>query len=349
MKYSPVFFIFLVFGLFTNIPTINASPSGTIFFLDSTGHQDENAHHYNIGGHLFAGEYPINNPVNTGDTGIVYLYRMVGNKLFPSDNSRVVTLGYFAFVSALEGEYLIKAELTKYSTHRMNYFPTYFSSSLKWDVSSSLSLHDSNQFESNIHLLPSNDSLSGPASMSGYISQSMNDQTAQRLGNTEILLFNETMVPLTFSFSDNSGNFSFLNLPFGTYYLLVESSGKFPIVLKVTLDQNHPLINNLKLEVFSHAPSSIQKIPDQSDITLTSIYPNPTDSEVNISLQTNRPETILINLFDLQQRVIFEKTVTVNGTVNILVPLYEFPTGEYFIFLQNLDNSWSVNKRFIKY
>ena len=54
---------------------------------DTANHHDGTAHYLNLGGHLFAGAYPINNPVNTGDTGVVFLYRISNNHVVPVDTS----------------------------------------------------------------------------------------------------------------------------------------------------------------------------------------------------------------------------------------------------------------------
>jgi hypothetical protein len=78
--------------------------------------------YYDLGGHLFAGQYPINNPFNTGDTGIIYLYRVINNTIIPTDTLQFSNLGYFFFSHVLEGKYILKARLTKNSIHYKDYY-----------------------------------------------------------------------------------------------------------------------------------------------------------------------------------------------------------------------------------
>ena len=60
-----------------------------LFFLQSfTGNMFSQNSNYSLGGHLFAGEYPINNPVSTGDTGIVFLYQLNNNSIIPVDTTQ---------------------------------------------------------------------------------------------------------------------------------------------------------------------------------------------------------------------------------------------------------------------
>lgn len=346
---SPAFILLSLFLLgLPGMFSVNATTVNNTFYCDTSGHQTETAHHYNIGGHLFAGEYPINNPMNTGDTGIVFLYRIINNYIIPIDTSRVTTLGYFTFIQALEGEYLIKAELTKKSTHSKKFFPTYLINSLKWNLSDRLSLIDSNKFETNIHLVASNDSLSGPASMNGFVMQSLKDPGSGKLTNAEIVLFNESMDPQTFSFSDNTGNFSFSNLPYGIYFLMVEATGRYSAMMKIILDENHPSLDSIKLEVFNHAPASIQELFDQPAIKISPIFPNPAKEVITFAINSVKPETLELKIFSMEQRQLLSTIYLSNGVNSFTLPIGNLPKGTYFLVIQTDDKSWKATKLFVK-
>ena len=70
---------------------------------------------YDVGGLLFAGIFPINNPVSTGDTAFAYLYRFEAAGLIPVDSVTFDTLGYFYFTGVKEGKYFLKSGLTETS------------------------------------------------------------------------------------------------------------------------------------------------------------------------------------------------------------------------------------------
>jgi hypothetical protein len=330
--------------LFAGIVCKNSMPD-----LDTAINNDETAHHFNIGGHLFAGTYPINNPESTGDTGIVYLYRVINNYVIPVDTVKVTTFGYYIFTQIIEGEYILKAGLTINSARYKDFFPSYYSNVLKWNSCDHLALIDSNRFEANIHLLSTIDSLTGPASMTGFVMQTLKDAGSQKMSNAEILLFNGNMSPLIFSFSDQNGDFSFDNLPFGTYYLMVESTGKFPALLRVILDENHPVFDSLMLEVLSHAPTSIQEINSPSRIESIPVFPNPAMNNLNLVLRSGEPQTVVFEIFTFSGQKIFTGKCQVNGYKSLSIPLDRYSKGTYYLILRSEDGKWSQNQKFVKY
>lgn len=315
--------------------------------LDSTIHNNENAKHFNIGGHIFAGAYPINNPVPSGDTGYVYLYRIIGNNIIAVDTTNVTTFGYFTFSYIVQGEYLLKAGLTKGSFHYNQFFPTYYTNALKWNVSDHLLLADSNRFEVNIHLNETTSNISGPASMSGFVMQTLKDASAQKMTNAEIVLLNDVFSPLIFSFSDANGKFSFSNLPYGIYYLLVESTGKYPLLLKVVLDENHPNINNLILEVFTHAPMNIEEV-EFNGIEVSLAYPNPTYNNINLKFRSGEPAIISLETISMTGEKLFSTLIEVSGTKTYTLPLTNYSSGVLFLSLKSLDGKWSNTQKIYK-
>jgi hypothetical protein len=316
--------------------------------LDTAINNEENAKRFNIGGHLFAGTNPINNPESTGDTGFVYLYRIVNNYVIPIDTTIVTTFGYYTFSNVLQGEYILKAGLTYGSSRYKAFFPTYFFNSLKWSTSEHLLLTDSNKFELNIHLEETVDTLSGPASMSGFVMQTLKDPGYQKVDNTEIILLDGNKSPLIFSYSDKNGNFAINNLPYGTYYLFVESTGKFPNLLRVILDANHPTFDSLMLEVLSHAPTSIQEIIDPTMIEAVSAFPNPTNEQFNIVLRSNEPQSISLELFTLNGQRVYKTSFEVNGFKSISVPTHQLSNGYYSIVLRSQDGKWTQLQKILK-
>ena len=304
---------------------------------------------YDLGGHLFAGQYPINNPFNTGDTGIIFLYKVEDSKLIPVDTTQFSNLGYFMFSKLVEGKYILKARLTKNSNHFKDYFPTYFTSNMRWGSSNILELTDKSIFEANIHLLPTVDTLAGPASIKGFVVQATSEQGVQTMSNAEVLLFNDKMVPLTFSFSDNSGIFSFPGLPYGTYNLMAESAGKFPAFLKITLDQNHTNFDSVLLEALTHNPATVEELGNPLRTEIGPVFPNPAKDNINIMVRTTEPENLNLAIFSLNGQKILSIDYLITGIKPLNIPVGSLSNGIYFLMVRTHEGQWREVQKFVKF
>ena len=304
--------------------------------------------YYELGGHLFAGQYPINNPFNTGDTGIVYLYKVNDTKIVPADTTQFSNLGYFLFSKVVEGKYILKARLTKNSRHYKNYFPTYLTSNMRWGSSNTLELTDKSIFEANIHLLPTVDTLTGPASIKGFVVQATSEQGLQSMSNAEVILFNDNMDPLTFSFSDQSGMFSFHGLPYGTYNLIAESTGKYPAFLRITLDQNHTDFDSIQLEALSHNPATVEELGNPFQTDIGPVFPNPAQDNINMVIRTTEPEHLNIAIFSLNGQKFISGDYLITGIRPVNISIDSLPDGIYFLMVRTQDGKWRQVQKFVK-
>ena len=88
--------------------------------------------YFSLGGLVYAGEYPLNNPVVTGDTGIASLYRIVNQQIVFVEDHYFQDYGYYWFGYLFPGEYMVKVGLTQGSPGYKNYFTTYFGNDISW-------------------------------------------------------------------------------------------------------------------------------------------------------------------------------------------------------------------------
>ena len=132
------------------------SDSTGILCTDSVCKQVNVTNYYDLGGHAFAGLFPINNPVSTGDTGIAYLYQFNNYVAALEDTTEFFYLGYFTFPHIPEGHYIIKVALKSTSAHYQNYLTTYFPDALHQENAQQIQLSDSNVYNADIHLHPLN-------------------------------------------------------------------------------------------------------------------------------------------------------------------------------------------------
>jgi hypothetical protein len=313
---------------------------------DGPGAADEAT--FSIGGHLFAGQYPINNPVNTGDTGIIYLYSIENNIVRPVDTTTFADLGYYLFPKVARGTYFLKARLTRGSTHFKDYFPTYYSSDARWVNATALEVNDQNIFEANINLLPTTQTLTGPASIKGFVVQATSEQGVEVMDNTEVLLFNEKMDPITYYISDNAGMFLFNNLPYGTYNLIAESTGKYPSLLRITVDQNHLDYDSVLVEALTHNPSTIEDLGNACLPDLGPVFPNPATDNINIVIRTVEPEILKVAIYSLLSGKVFSLDYPVTGIRSVGIPISTLPAGTYLLMVSKSEGHWRQVQKFVK-
>jgi PKD repeat protein len=319
--------------------------SGAWNCFDSTSNAVKTCSYYNIGGLLFAGLFPINNPDNTGDTGMAYLYRAHNQWIVPIDTSRFTYLGYYTFLQVLEGNYIIKASLTEGSTHFNKYLPTYNGSQVKWQMATSF-LSDRDIFDNDIYLVAANDSLTGSARLQGSVI--LNDDTSQ-LSNAEVLLFNNDMTPVKATYSDVNGNFEFPLLPFGTYNLYPEVTGKYARPLQVTVDSLHPVADGLELQVYDHEMTGITSIQYESGIIFGKIYPNPVTEDFQFWVQSPDVMTINTEILTLTgQQILMKNAGIVPGRNLLTFPLQNVTCGMYFLVVKSGDGRILNTQKIIK-
>jgi hypothetical protein len=341
-------------NLFSQIITSpgNNSPLA-VKVTDFTGTEDETdgglLSYYDLGGHLFAGQYPINNPFNTGDTGIIYLYRVNNTTIIPIDTLQFSNLGYFFFSHVLEGKYILKARLTKNSIHYKDYFPTYLTSNMRWNSSNLLEITDRSVFEANIHLLPTFDTLTGPASIKGYVVQATSGQELKILSNTEVILFNDKMAPLDFCISDNAGIFSFPDLPYGTYNLMAESTGKFPAFLKITLDQNHTDFDSVLVEALSQNPATVEESRNPSGADISPVFPNPAKENISMVIRTTEPENLNFAIYSLNGQKIISDNYLITGIRSFNISIGSLQSGIYFLMVTTPGGQLKALQKFVKF
>lgn len=254
--------------------------------------------YYHLGGFVYAGEYPINNPEHQGDTAEVFIYRYNGDLIEAVDTSQFTELGYYYALYLLEADYLIKARLTEGSVNAGSYFPTYFGDRLTWQEAGLKPLTDSSHYHSDIHLTALPEAETGNGNIGGIVmkQQDRNSMLTIPAEDTEVLLFNNNLDPLKYDFTSPSGDFHFNALPYGIYYLLAESAGMYGETHQVILSESNPGISNVELEIFSEDILGIGQ--NENLIPEIHVYPNPVSSYLFVELSSERNTTLTARITD---------------------------------------------------
>jgi PKD repeat protein len=340
---------FMVDGTYQVCLRVSREIQGVTVCSDSLCIPVETAKYFNLGGHLFAGEFPINNPVSTGDTGTAYLYRKDGFRLIPYDTTLFTQLGYYAFPNILNGSYVVRAELTPGSAHYADYFPTYFSQGMKWQDSSPMTLTDSSSYASHVSLLPMAEAPSGPGMINGNVVTSGSAGNSDEISHAEVILYDSGMAPLLFAESEQTGRFEIDNLPYGAYYLYVEIPGRYSRITPVWLDSSTPVADSMRLEIFDHDVTGIPGGQNPSGISIK-LFPNPATSEVTLAINATAALSLGCEIRSITGQKLWSGQLDCNkGSGLLRIPVSHFPQGIYLISIYTADGSMVATKKLVKY
>jgi len=320
---------------------------GEIICSDSICKYFETAMYYNLGGHLFAGELPINNPVSSGDTGVAYIFRIDGRGLLPFDTCRFTELGYFAFPQLLNGEYLVRAMLTQGSSRYSGYFPGYSQSSLTWQDADTVRLTDSSNYVSDIILMPTADLPQGEGSITGRVLEINPGIVSEEVLDAEVILYDGQFRPVRFTFSGMDGKYLFQGLPYGAYYLSVEYPGRYSRLTAAWLDLLTPVADSLDLELFDH---DVTGIPGTlaGDGFNVSVYPNPASDKVRVAVGLWKPATLVIEMRSLAGNIVNECAYAfMAGQSEVGLSIPAVPPGFYVLVIRSEDGSLRAVKKLL--
>ncbi len=321
---------------------------GNLLCSDSSCTLISTAKYLDLGGHLFAGKYPINNPVPSGDTGIAYLFKQTATGLKAFDTVCFTYLGYFSFPQILNGEYMIRAELSVGSANYGIYFPSYYPKGMVWTDSPVITLVDSNIFKANINLNPVKILTVGSGIIRGSVSKVIIGEPNQPVPGAEVMLYGEDMTPLTFTKADNEGLFEFSMLPLGAYNLYVEYPGKHSRLTAVWIDEQNPVQEALCLELFDHNVTGIAEMQDRR-FRITALYPNPVVSDLRVSVSATIPGRLIYRIIDVTGNSYRTGIMEyVPGLQYLVIPVKELPNGLYLIDFRTLEGERISTHKLVK-
>lgn len=305
--------------------------------------------YYSLGGLVFAGDHPLNNPLHEGDTGVAYLYRATGDQMVFVESHPFYEYGYYAFGFLLPGNYLVKVGLTPGSTHYGTFFTTYLGDGTIWQDATHITISDTNHYSAEIHMYPVLFGAAGSGKISGYVKyEQFNGADMPPAGQTTVILSNNARTPIRYTLPETSGYYEFTGLPFGTYFLTADATGKPSTQVTVTLSDNHPTGENINLVIFG---SNVQGIPEEvvSGLTILPVYPNPAIDELNVRISSPDNYTLNLMISDLAGRTYEKLDVKVVPGLNLLtIPVASLPKGVYFIRLNPSASFLPVTGKFIK-
>ncbi len=325
---------------------LTASGEGNGGYCSSTICQTINTPSYsNLGGQIFAGDFPINNPDFINDVAKVRLYRKSGNSLTEVASGQFYEYGYYFFLDVPEGNYVTHAELMPGSPSFMSYVPGYTGVTESWLASQHFVLDGADFYEAHIHMTEMTLPETGPGSINGNIVGI--DNMPLDLNDRIIFLYHNDSV-VSYDHTDSFGYFEFNDLPLTTYRLRAEIAGKYSNVVDVNLSGTQIQIQGLQLEVSSSGVFGFEDQPASQESEI-SLFPNPVDDLINIRVHSETAGECNFRIIAANGAVVAEfKAVLQTGGNLISTYAGNLPSGLYVITCSDVKNYWLRSVRFIK-
>ncbi len=195
---------------------------------------------YKLSGKIMAGENPL-------PAGKIFIFENAKGR-YETPGNTDINNGNFTFDNLNQGNYTIYAipEQNFGQFYYPKYIPTYSFDTYNWENSNNINLNSTNT-NFVINLISYNYIYYGHGAINGLLYYS--DLVNQSIP-FNIILLNENKVPLDFKFiNPNQTDFSFENLPAGTYYIYPEKPGFQSVYQKVVISENTDEIPVLKFNI----------------------------------------------------------------------------------------------------
>jgi len=315
------------------------------FCADTICHTITTASYSNLGGQIFAGNFPINNPDFSNDTAMVRLFRKSGSRYTEVASGLFYEYGYYFFLDVPEGNYVVHAGLTPGSPSFTSYIPAYTGGTTSWQAAQQITLQGLDLFESHVTMPGMTQIESGPGIITGNI-VSIDNSPFDPEEKMVFLFYNDSIV--AYDNTDALGNFEFNALPLNTYTLKAEIAGHYSSQVQINLIENQTQALNIQIEISSAGVFGLEDLPvtNVSDLRL---YPNPVENELNILIKAAVSESCILKIISSTGAVVSELTVTLQaGDNKINLDAGNLKSGLYLLTCLSENDSKPGTIRFIK-
>ena len=206
---------------------------------------------------------------------------------------------YYEFNDLPAGDYIVKAAIDAGAVGADDYVPTYHFSAVLWEDADVISIPSSNYCQDgSIMMVPDGDiDGNGYGAINGNVSN-----LAGPLEGITILLYDDQGNLITYLYTDENGQFTFLNLPLGTFQVVIEYTGFNHASYWVRLTDDTPRVVDLTFEVLNGAIST-----GTYELALASslkTFPNPASDLFMIQLDESWGTEVEIKMLSLEGKIL---------------------------------------------
>jgi hypothetical protein len=241
---------------------------------------------------------------------------------------------YTSYPGVTGGGLLLKAALRGNHPNYAAYLPTYYTSSLVWSGATNLSASNFiGNAMTNINMTAGTNP-GGPGFIGGSVLQGANKTAGvgDPLSSRLLLLTTMTGQPVSYAYSNASGQFSFPNIAYGTYKLFGDAWGKQNPALIVTISAGQPSVANITFE--ENSTSFVGHvgglgIRPVSGLQGVKVFPNPATDVVSLSGLSGTAGDKAISLRSMNGAIISQHQVA--SGVDPVIPTDALPAGIYIL------------------
>ena len=264
--------------------------------------------------------------------GIIVLYKKSESGIYLLQDANIVNNGGFNFTQLNSGKYILYAIPDIYAASR--YYPTYYVNKLHWEDANLIDLN-SNIGGLSLKMVSIRSRDKGTGKISGTIIGSAEKSTSNGSNvnsllsgiSTQVDLYSPSGEILAMCMTDNNNNFSFDELPFGTYVLKIELLNLTDNATTVTLSPDMPEVNNIQLH--PENTTGISEIKQQAELIIRNIDEN------NIAFRINQSGKYHISIVSLSGRIIKGGNITVESNTDNIISVGSIPKGIYILKAQS--------------
>jgi hypothetical protein len=268
------------------------TPTATQFDINGTVYKFSNS---------FWGYYA---PVGNAEAKVYLITLQPGGQLDAVDSTTTDAFGHYSFQNKIVNDYRIKVALDGSSPDYMWNIPTYYQSGTMWYDANVITLF-TNLYGRDIYMAIGTNT-GGPGFISGNVFAGANKK-ARSTDRTEVTLMlvdASTNTPVMYAKPNTNGDYSFSNVPLGTYKLVGELLNRASIADNIDVTSGSSSFTG-KNFVFTDnvvKPTTLAlNINKPSIQTNLSVLPNPAQNELRIST-TATDGTITV--YDVTGRVV---------------------------------------------
>jgi len=329
--------------------TVSSSPANGKECSDRLCQTITTPDYFNFGGQVFIDGFTINiDSTDKDNVAKAYLYRRVDNQWLYMDQREFWEYGYYWFVDKPEGEYLVRADLMKGSVDYDNFAPSYYKESLNWQYATTFFLNNNDEFAVNIDLTKLQSFNTGIASLSGYLEVGEGCSYSIQLEDQLVELFNAANQIVAYTYTDETGYFSFSGLAFETYGIKAEFTGNSSTFVNLQPNAENPSISDIELLIDCNSFVGVDEHLSVNSFSLESVFPNPAVDFVSLKVSASERVSATIFIYDLNGQIIFEKNVNlIQGSQQLILRVSTFNPGLYLLKLVSSDGNATSNQKLI--
>lgn len=325
---------------------IASSPAEEDCF-DRICHTIQTPEYYSFGGQVFIDGFTIN--IDSSDNeniAMAYLYRRFENQWWYMDQREFWKYGYYWFANKPEGEYLVRADLLEGSLDYDDFAPSYYKESINWQYANTFYLSNDEEFAINIDLRKLATNQSGMGSLSGYLQPGIGCSYSIQMQNQLVQLFNNENQQTAFSYTDETGYFSFSGLAFGNYRVKAEFTGNSSTSFDADLNAANPNVSDIELTIDCNSFVGVDEYVTENNFDVVSIYPLPANNFVNLSINSKENIDVNIYIYNLNGQIVMERSANFNsGNQQFIIPVNTLTSGLYLLKLVSADGKSSRNRK----